>query len=235
MKKKKLFICSCGLRAGQLTPETARALKLCSVVFSHSLAGGPVASIVRGFCPDLRPLVNLSPDEIVRAIKAALKTRPAAAFLTYGNPFFLNEAASLLKRELERSGAEVEVLPAVSSFDAIVNMLPLGEFSPAGLRLLHAGLSGGEVEFFPGMDTLVFMPDKLNRAERPEHACARKKFLSRAAAAYPAGHPAWLVNAPFMEDLEGRLVRATIGTLGRALRRADRNTTLYIPAVKTRR
>lgn len=51
MKKKKLYICSCGLRE----------------------------------------------------VKAALKTRSAAAFLACGAPFILNEAAFLLKLELEPS------------------------------------------------------------------------------------------------------------------------------------
>ncbi|MDO8805295.1 MAG: SAM-dependent methyltransferase [Elusimicrobiota bacterium] len=233
MEKNKLYICSCGMRPGQLTPETIKALKLSQVVFSHSLEGGPAEALIRGFCPDFRPLVGREPAEIVRAVKSAFKTRRTAAFLTYGNPFFLNAAAVLLKRELEKSGVEVEPLPAVSSFDSIVNMLGL-ELPAAGLRLLHAGLSGGELTFYPDMAVLVFMADKLNRFEKREHSGVKEKFIRRIAAAYPPGHRVFIVNAPFMEDREGRVVRTTVKNLARDLGKADRNSTLYIPAAKTR-
>lgn len=223
------------MRPGQITPETIKALKLSQVVFSHSLEGGPAEALLRGFCPDFRPLVGKEPPEIVSAVKAVFRTRRTAAFLTYGNPFFLNAASGLLKRELEKSGVEVESLPAVSSFDAIVNMLALEELPAAGIRLVHAGLSGGELTFYPDMAVMLFMADKLNRAERREHAGIKEKFLGRIAAAYPPGHGVFIVNAPFMEDRNGRVLRTSVKNLGRDLAKADRNSTLYIPAVKTPR
>ena len=220
------------MRPGQITPETVKALKLSRVVFSHSLEGGPAEALIRSFCPDFRPLAGKAPAEIVSAVKRVFKTRRTAAFLTYGNPYFFNAAAGLLRRELAKSGVEVESLPAVSSFDAMVNMLGLDELPAAGIRLVHAGLSGGELAFYPDMDTMVFMADKLNKAERPEHAGAREKFLGRLAAAYPPGHGVFLVNAPFMEDRQGRVVRTSVKNLPRDLDRADRNSTLYVPAVR---
>jgi len=175
--------------------------------------------------------VGKTPAETAAGITAALKTGGTAAFLTYGNPFFLNTAAGLLKAGLEKRGVAVEVLPAVSSFDAMVNLLDLNEFSPAGMRLIHAGLSGGEITFFPEMDTMVFMMDNLNRVEKPEHAGVKAKFLGNLAAAYPPGHPVYIVNAPFMEDAKGRVVRSTVKKLKRDFARADKNSTLFIPGI----
>jgi len=232
MKKKKLYICSCGMRTGQITPETIKALKLSEVVFSHSL-GGPGAAVIRGLCRDFRPLADKQPAEIVRAVKAAFRTCRTAAFLTYGNPFFLNAAADLLRSELAKNGVNVESLPAVSSFDSMIDMPGLGEFPAAGVRLIHAGLSGGEITFYPDMATLVFMMDKLNRAEKREHAGVKEKFISKIAAVYPPGHEVLIVNAPFMEDRSGRVIRTRVKDLARDFGKADRNSTLYIPAVKT--
>lgn len=228
--KKKLYICSFGMSLGQLTPETASALKRSQAVFSHSLEEGPAAALLRRFCPDFRPLGGGSPAEVVRAVKSAYKKLDTAAFLTYGNPVFLNETSGLLKAELERSGIKVESLAAVSSFDLLVGMLGLNEPPAAGIRLLHAGLSGGDVMFYPEMACLVFMPDQLNLAKRPEHSGARGKFLAGIAAAYPRGHRVFIVKAPFMEDRRGAVIRTTVRGLSTALRRADRNSTLYIPA-----
>ena len=219
------------MRPGQMTPETVRALKLSRVVFSHSLEGGPAETLIRSFCPDFRRLAGKEPSEIVRAVKSVFRTYGTIAFLTYGNPLFLNVAAVLLKRGLEKDGVEVESLPAVSSFDCLVNMLGLEEFPSAGIRLIHAGLSGGELTFYPDMAAMVFMPDKLNRAERREHAGVKEKFVGRIAAAYPPDHAVFIMNAPFMEDRKGRVVRTRVKDLLKDLGRADRNSTLYIPAV----
>ena len=227
--KQKLYICSCGLKTGHLTLETMNALKNSRVAFSHSIGGGQAEALIRKFCPDFRSLVGKTPAEIAVEINAALKGGGTAAFLTYGNPFFLNTAASLIKAGLEKRGVTVEVLSAVSSFDAMVNLLDLNEFAAAGMRLVHAGLSGGEITFFPEMDTMVFMMDKLNRTERPEHAGAKEKFLRNLAAAYSPEHPVFIVNAPFMEDKKGRVVRSTVKKLKRDFSRADKNSTLFIP------
>lgn len=229
MKKKKLYICSCGLKTGHLTLETINALKNSRVVFSHSIGGGQAEVMIRKFCPDFRSLVGKTPAGIAAEITAALKTGGTAAFLTYGNPFFLNTAAGLIKAGLEKRGVAVEVLSAVSSFDAMVNLLDLNQFAAAGMRLIHAGLSGGEIAFSPEMDTMVFMMDNLNRIEKPEHAGVKDKFLGNLAVAYPPAHPVYIVNAPFMEDVKGRVIRSTIKMLKRDFPRADPNSTLFIP------
>jgi precorrin-2 methylase len=217
---------------GHLTLETIQALKDSQVVFSHSLEGGPAGTFIRGFCGDFRPLVGKSPKAIVSAVQKAFKTRETAAFLTYGNPLFLCTAAGLLKSKMEESGVEVAVLSAVSSFDSMINMLNLHEFAAAGVRLIHAGLSGGGISFYPEMDTMVFMMDNLNRVERPEHAGEKEKFINKIVMAYPPGHQILIVNTPFMENRKGRLLRTRVKDLKRDFHRADRNSTLFIPGIK---
>ncbi|HAT73123.1 MAG TPA: hypothetical protein DCS63_09935 [Elusimicrobia bacterium] len=230
--KKKLFICSCGLKTEHLTLETIKALKSSEVVFSHSIAGGPAEAFIRGLCGDFRALVGRSPGEIAAAVAEAFRTKETIAFLTYGNPFFLNTAAGLLKSRLKSKGVQVEVLSAVSSFDSMVNLLDLNEFAAAGVRLVHAGLSGGNIKFSPETDTLVFMMDNLSRVERPEHAGALKKFIKGLSAAYPPGHEVLIVNAPFMEDIKGRILRTSVKNLERDFPKADKNSTLFIPELK---
>lgn len=231
MNPKKLFICSIGLKPEHLTLETVKALKSSQAVFSHSLRGGSAEALLRGFCGDFRPLIEISPEKILRTLVKAFKTRDILAFLTYGNPLFLNTTADLLRAELPRAGVEVEVLPAVSSFDAMLNMPGLGEFPAAGVRLVHAGLSGGEIELYPQMGTLIFMADKLNKAERKEHAGAKAKFIARVVAAYPPEHEFMVVNAPFMEDRAGRVIKFPVKDFALAFGALDRNSTIFIPKV----
>jgi hypothetical protein len=218
-RKRTLLLCSYGLRPGQITLETLALLKSCDAVFSNSLDRFS-AEKLRPYCGELRLVKGARWEPLAKKIFAAFSKKNKIAFLTYGNPFFLNPPACLLAEEAARRGIAFEVAEGVSSFDGIINQLRLGQFAEEGLRLVNLG-DGSEAARgrAPAMDTLFFSLWTLE-AGKPG---LKKKFLSGLASAYPPEHPVLVIDHPGS-------VRTTIGQLGAALGKAALTTTLFVPA-----
>ena len=224
--KKKLIIASYGLEPKHITLETLSALKKCSALFSHSLGAGS-ETLVSKLCPELRALKKMPQAGIARELKKAFSKHGTVGFLTYGNPFFLNFTAALLAREMSAIGVEVRVLPAVSSFDSIVNMLDLNKFSLKGLRLVDIAACMEDVALTPDMDTLFFMVGDLNLKGNGKF---RSVFLKELSSAYPAANPVFLINCPSIENSYGRIIATSIGSLARSFSGVDKATTMFIPS-----
>jgi len=228
---KTLLFASYGLEPKHITLETLAALKKCGVVFSHCLDGGKGDFIAKA-CPNFKSLRGLSIEKTAARVKAAFSACDLVGFLTYGNPFFLNATAVLVKRAAEAAGIKVKVLPAVSSFDAIVNLMDLNEFSRAGLRLVDASAAAAKADgltFTPEMDTLFFVLGDLDFSSGRGAGAA---FLKGLGAAYPKDHPVSIINCPTIEDAEGRLVTAAVSRLKTAILKADKVSTILVPAVR---
>ncbi len=223
---KQMLIFSYGLRPGQVTLETLAAMRKCGVVYSHCL-DADTARQFRGYARRLLLTGRLGLEGTAEAAAAALEEHDTVGFLTYGNPLFLNRTVSLLSAAAARRKAQVRVFPAVSSFDALVNLFDLNKFSLRGLRLVDAAASLDAPSFDPGMDTLVFVPYVLNLRGR---AAARKKFLAAAAAAYPPDAMACLADCYAAEGGRDRVLSGTVGDLRRLLAKARETSTLFIPA-----
>ena len=220
-KKRTLLLCAYGLRPGQVTLETLALLKSCDLVFSNCL-DTTSAEHLKPYCKELRLVKGARWEPLAKKVFAAFAGRDRIAFLTYGNPFFLNPPACKLAAEAARRGIAFTVAEGVSSFDAIVNQLRLGQYAPAGLRLVNLG-DGSEAprEHAPAMDTLFFSLWTLE-AGKPG---LKKDFLRGLAAAYPPEHPALVIDHP-------GAVAATIGGLPAALKKAALTTTLFVPAAR---
>jgi len=226
-KEKRLVICSYGLEPKHITLETLSALKKCGAVFSHSLEGG-AGDFIAQSCAKFENLRGLDGPGIAARLKEAFAEHDTVGFLTYGNPFFLNAATVRIKAGMAAAKVKVSVLPAVSSFDSIVNMLDLNKFSLAGLRLVDAAASMGDTRFTPEMDTLFFsvgVPTPGNGNKR------RAAFLKGLAAAYPGGHPVTVVNCPCIGDASGRRIKTTVSRLGGVFAKVDKVSTILVPAV----
>lgn len=226
--KKELIICSFGLKPSHVTAETLSELKKCGAVFTHCL-DERTASFLRPFCRELRFLRALGPEKIAERILSRLSKGGRAAFVTYGNPLFLNASTRAVAARLRGAGVAVRVLEAVSSLDALVNALDLNRFSLAGLRLVDMSACDCLPEVTPGMDTLFFMASDLNL---PGYAGARSRFLASLLAAYPPGHRAVLADCDNIRP--GRVMGSSVKRLGPDIKKAGVATTLFIPGIVRR-
>lgn len=222
------MIASFGLQPKHVTLETLAALKKCGIVFSHCLDRGGKDLLARS-CARFEPLRGLSLAETAGRVKKAFSSCDTVGFITYGNPFFLNATTALLNKELAAEGVKVEVLPAVSSFDAIVNLLDLNKFSPGGLRLVDTAAAMKEMKFTPALDTLFFVVGDLNLKGNEKHRAA---FLGGLKAYYPSRHPVTIINCPTIENGAGRLLKTTVAELKAVFPKADLVSTILVPAVK---
>jgi siroheme synthase len=228
---KVLMMASYGLEPKHITLETLAVLKKCDVVYSDCLDGRKSDFIIKS-CRHFESLRGGSPEETVSKVLAAFSASDTVGFVTYGNPFFLNDTAFRIKKKLEAARIKIKVLPAVSSFDSIVNLMDLNEFSRSGLRLVDAAAASvapGGIAFTPNMDTLFFVVGGFNLGRGKD---SRSAFLKGLGKFYPGKHPVSIINCPTVEKAEGRLVNTTVSGLKAALRRADDASTILVHAVK---
>lgn len=226
-KEKTLVICSYGLEPKHITLETLAALKKCGAVFSHSLEGG-TGDFIAQSCAEFVSLRGLSAPGITARLKKAFADHDTVGFLTYGNPCFLNATTALIKAGMAAAGVKVSVLPAVSSFDSIVNLLDLNKFSLAGLRLADVAASMDKMRFTPELDTLFFVAGDLAPKRNNRF---RASFLKGLAAAYPAGHPVIIINCPCIGNASGRLIKTAVSKLGGVFAKVDKASTIFVGAV----
>lgn len=212
-----------GLKAGHITFETLAALKTCRSVYT-SMSDSRLNSFIGSFCRYIAVDAAASPEATVEAALRQLKKGSPLAFLTYGNPFFLNKPALLLREKALARGIKVQVLEGVSSIDSLFNMLLLAKDGGYDVRLVNVGEYDRGPRLQTGIDTLYFMVG--GGSER--HAANIKKFLADLRKLYPADFPAALVNCPNAQLPAGRVVATTVGELGKDLARADKATTLFI-------
>lgn len=211
-----------------MTLETAAALKTCGAVFT-TLRSRALHARLSALCRKVINGRSRSPGETVREVLGVLKTHSKAAFLTYGNPFFLNRAAVELRRAAEKKGIKVKVLEGVSSVDGLLNFLRVTDDRGYDLRLVNIGEFDRRPAITADTDTLYFMA---GGPAGGRHAANVRAFLSALRRLYPPSFPVLLANCPDEMTPEGRLVPSTVGGLRKDLRRADLATTLFVGRLK---
>ncbi len=226
-KTKTLIIASYGLQPKHVTLETLAVLKKCGIVFSHCLDRGGKDLLARS-CARFEPLRGLSLAETAGRVKKAFSSYDTVGFITYGNPFFLNATTALINKEMAAAGIAVAVLPAISSFDSIVNLLDLNKFSLNGLRLVDTAAAMEQMKFTPAMDTLFFVVGDLNLKGNEKYRAA---FLKGLEENYPAKHPVTIINCPTIENDLGRLVKTSVSKFKTVFSKADLVSTILVPGV----
>lgn len=225
---KKLYIFSYGLYPGQLTLETLAAMRECGAVYTHCLDAATARQFVK-LSPGIRLTAGLDRLQTARAAVAGLKKYDTVGFLTYGNPLFLNQTAAELMKAAKKKNVEVEVLAAVSSFDALVNLFNLNKYSSGSLRVADTAALVGRTVFTPEEDTLFFVPDVLNL---PVNAGFKKKFIAAAQKAYPPAAPVYLADCASISSRVPAVIKGKISGLPALLKRLNERHTIFIPAVK---
>jgi len=220
-----LLLCSYGLRPEQISIETIAQLRSCDMVFSNSLNQAD-AERFKPYCRKLCAMEGCSWEALMGRVFKAFSNKNKIAFLTYGNPFFLTPAAILAKKAARR-GIDFKVMEGVSSFDAIINHLRLGEYAPDGLRLVNLGDSFVDKtrKCTPSMDTLFFSLWRLNVKG---NSGIKKNFVKELSSAYGPVHPVVIIDHPHS-------VKTTIALLGHMMDKVCLTTTIYVPAVMQNR
>jgi hypothetical protein len=225
-KMKKLCVFSYGLHPYQMTLETLAAMRGCGAVYTNSLDPASLPSF-RKLTPGIKLTGRLSHRGTALEVAKGFSKHDKVGFLTYGNPLFLNRSAYEVIRAAREKKAEVEVLPAVSSLDALINIFDLNKYSPYGLRLVDAAASSDRHFFFPEMDTFIFVPYILNM---PVCTGRKRKFLAAAAKAYAASAPVYLADCASISNTKTTVEKSTIAGLPALLEKLKQSHTLYFPA-----
>lgn len=225
---KKLYVLSYGLYPAQITLETLTALRGCEAVYADSL-DEVSAEMFRKLAPGVKLTAGLGRRGAAKAIAGGLSRYEKVGYLTYGNPLFINRNAAQAIGAAEAAKAGVEVFPAVSSIDALVNLFGLNRYSARGLRLVDASVAPAGCFFTPEMDTLFFVPDTLNLHRA---AGRRKKFLEGAAKAYPPSAPVYAADCESVSRRKTSVKTGTIASLRSVLAGLNPRQTIFIPAVK---
>ncbi len=204
-----------------MTIETIAQLRSCDMVFSNSLNHAD-AERFKPYCRELRALEGCGWEALTGMVFKAFSNKNKIAFLTYGNPFFLTPAA-ILAEKAARRGIDFKVMEGVSSFDAIINHLRMGEYAPDGLRLVNLGDSfvNKARKCTPSMDTLFF---SLWRVNVKGNSGIKKNFVKELSLAYDRLHPVFIIDHPHS-------VKTTIALLECRIDKVCLTTTIYIPAV----
>jgi hypothetical protein len=224
---KKVYIFSYGLQSSHITLETLAAMRECGVIYTHCLDAASARHFSR-LAPGLKLLNGLDRRRTARAAVAGLKKHDTVGFMTYGNPLFLNQTAAEVMAAAAEKKAQCRVFAAVSSFDAMVNLFNLNNFSLRGLRVVDTATSMDRGDFTPDMDTLFFVPYALNR---PANAAIKKRFIAAAAKAYPPSARVYLADCASVAFDEPRVLKGHMGAFGPLLAKLNERHTLYIPAV----
>lgn len=221
----EVVLCSYGLYPEQITFETLDELRGSDIVFLDFPMPRLEAWIGSG--PRMIHMASRGGVDKVqlrqraRRITAAARQSKKAAVVSYGNPKFISVFSEALAAECARLKVPLRVLNAVSSFDAVMTLLPPYSLEQNSLRLVCAASSGLLLE--PSAGNLVF---SLQNVADPG---PRRAALLRGLEQYPAGHPAALLRCRAEGACES-VKWLTTGTFPRQLRLAGlERYTLYIP------
>lgn len=187
----EVVLCSYGLYPEQITFETLDELRRADVVFLdfplprlEAWLGDRPRVIHAGICGG-RGRASLL--QRARRVAAMARKFKKTAVVSYGNPKFISVFSEALAAECARLKVPLRALNAVSSFDAIISMLPPYSLEKHGLRLVCAIET---LKKFLDTETgnLVF---SLQNIERPGPIRAA---LLRELRKYPDSHPVALAR-----------------------------------------
>lgn len=220
---KKFFAVSYGLGSpGQMTLDALAALKSCDTVYSNS-ADKTTEGRLTGLGIKLHNSPGKSYEAILADILGAFKRCGAVGFLTYGNPFFMNPPMEELLTKISEV-AEVNVLPGVSSFDALVNMFGLSALRQEGILVLDLNFFIKKPRLVQGPDVFMFAPFRLKARA---NAAGRAKFTRALAAAYPPDFPLFLVKCSADPD-RAEILEGKVSSFPALLRRCGEEHTLVL-------
>lgn len=223
---KEVLLCSYGLEPNQVTLETLLALQSSDKVFLAGL-DADCAGLLKSRLPDMEIISRRPQPEQIKAIARALDRVSQVAVVTYGEPSFFCSMAEKLSELCRATGAKLKILPAISSFNALLHLLGLNLFRASGLYI--CGINSRmtwPLPLNPAVPALIFQPDDLLRKSRRG---LKEKLVAEIKKRYPPEAKIVLAEAPCVGNPEGRLLEFEIREIGKIFSRITANTTLYLP------
>lgn len=144
-----------------------------------------------------RPLGEAYVEVADFLLERAATERPIVV-LTPGSPLFLNSISRLLVLQGRRSGLEIQILPGISPLDALISYVGV-DVATFGLQVFTGNrLASSPTRLDPTVPLAVMelagVGVQTSTADPTTHAERYSRLLGALARAYPADHPATLVN-----------------------------------------
>lgn len=227
--KKYFFSIGYGIKPDQITLETLHILKSCDLVY---MLPDRNISYFRKFSANIEVLPGSAKRTLPRLLAAKLKLHDKIAFLSYGNPVFINSDTASFSKYDFGPGVTVRHVEAVSSFDALLTYFNLnnshaGRFLSGGIHLIEAeAVVIGKAALDPNNETCIYSLQWLLNGGN------MSSFMRKVKKAYTPEAELYLFSA-YANSSSSVSIPATIKSLPALLKEQDiLQSTLYIPVTK---
>ncbi|MCX5793179.1 MAG: hypothetical protein NTY45_13325 [Elusimicrobia bacterium] len=230
--KKGLVCASYGLYPEQITFETISALKKCDKLFLTDVREGK--DLLFSFFPKAELVSAVAFEALIQKVMKAFSRHDLVGVMDYGDPSFLCNFSERLRKECVKNKIGFKKYQAVSSLNTIISDLGLGDLSPAGLYLATAHSWSASSGFInPAVPFLLFSPDRVRLYGDSKGLLAYAvKDIQRI---YPPAHEVCFIGCKNSANGKNRKVWVKVARLGQSLSELKFDTTLYIPAVTSKK
>ncbi len=215
MKQKTLYICGFGLYEKQITLETIEIINKSEIVISPSIYRKSI------FSKKLISVGKLPVEKIIELLNKLFKRYKTITFIVYGNPGFLNSITVDIKRVLK--DVNIFIIPAVSSFDCIINLLENLNLIKSNLIISNLNHS---IDLNPKYDMLLFSGEVLKSKEKLE--IFKKRFIKK----YHKRHYFFIIAVKDYFYNKNYLLKTTVKKLEKDIFKIEEMSTIYIPRIK---
>ena len=231
--KKKLVFGGMGLYPEQITLETVAALRKCGTVYLTCIRKEQ-AGVLLSLFPKAE-LVSVIPFEVlILKVMGAFQRHDLVGVLDYGDPSFLCAFSGRLRQECARAGAGFMEYRAVSSLNALIADLGLGDLAPAGLYLATANNWEIPSKFIdPAVPLLLFSPDRESQRGDPQGLLA--KVVTDIQRVYPPGHGVYFMTCQSASAGGKRTRKVKVSGLRKAISSLKFDSTIFIPGVEKKK
>lgn len=219
--KKTLFICGYDITLKHITAETSEVLEKAEVVISPSID----KDIILSSRIKIKSVRDLNPERQLSLIKKLFKKYEKIAFLTYGNPCFLNSITYLIKNNLKN--IKIITLPAVSSFDIIIDIFNELNLIPKDLTAISLNKDKKKIELYPKTDTIIFGAEALK-----EDDSLLKQFLLTFKKSYSDDHPIYIVIIKDFSCQDTKIIKTKTNNFETKIKTIKNMATIFIPFAK---
>lgn len=222
--KKKLHICSFGMKPSDISLETLNILQNAGAVISDALKDdGKISKICKNFIFASHDKVNLEGvSKAENEIAKALSKNKDTVYFTCGNPMFLNRIHEKIAEKF--SQADIKLYPALSSFDYVVQFLrkEYGVDDFDCVFLMRPRYFPKEYSFSP---LVVFNPFSLLKDKK-----VFDNFFSLISSYYPENHLCSLIKISAYPDYSFSHKTFSVKNFVKFLKSVTPEDTLYVPA-----
>ena len=231
--KKELVFGSFGLYPEQITLETVSALRKCGKVYLTCVRKEQ-AGLLLSLFPKAELVSAISFEKLVLKVMGAFAEHDLVGVLDYGDPSFLCAFSERLRLECLKKKIGFKKYHAVSSLNALIADLGLGDLGPAGLYLATAHYWDIPSRFIdPGVPLLVFSPDRTRLDGDPQGLIAR--LVEDIKRVYPPGHAVYFLRCRSAATGKKSALKVKVSGLGKAVRALKFDSTMFLPAAVKRK